>query len=237
MVARSRLLAPPLVALLALVAAACERVPLVAPTGSTIVLTAPTIIVSTTDSIEIVAQVIEAAGTPPHSGTHVTFATTLGRIEPTDAVTDATGRASARFSPNGASGTATITASSGGASTGNNGLKVSVGSGSSIGSVRVSANPTSLSAVGGSTTIVATVVDTNGSLLVQVPVRFTTTAGSLSASVVDTDSAGAAQTVLTTTQEATVTATVAQGGSSGSGMVTVTLNRTAALAVSPPATH
>src|SRR5690348_5244618 len=125
MVARGRLLAPALIALLAVVSAACEKVPLVAPTGSTIILTAPTTIVSTTDSIEIVAQVIEAAGTPPHSGTHVTFATTLGRIEPSDAVTDTTGRASARFSPNGATGTATITATSGGASTGNNGLKVS----------------------------------------------------------------------------------------------------------------
>ena len=48
---------------------ACEKVPLLAPSGSTIILTAATNVLAVNGTADIVAQVLEAAGTPPHSGT------------------------------------------------------------------------------------------------------------------------------------------------------------------------
>lgn len=49
---------------------ACEKVPLLAPSGSTITLTAATNALSANGTVTLIAQVLEAAGTPPHSGTH-----------------------------------------------------------------------------------------------------------------------------------------------------------------------
>jgi len=63
-------------------AASCEKVPLVAPTGSTITLNAGTHVLSANGSTTISATPVEAAGTAPHSGTHITFLTTLGTITP-----------------------------------------------------------------------------------------------------------------------------------------------------------
>ena len=256
----SRRLFLPVLSLLVL-AVSCEKVPLLAPTGSTITLTTATNIITTSGTAEILAQVLEASGTPPHSGTRISFTTTLGRVEPAEAETDASGRAIVRFSATGASGTATITAISGGASTGTNGaLKLSVGT-AAVGAVRVGANPATVSALGGSTTITANVFDVNGNALPQVPVFFSTTTGSLSAAVVTTNASGVAETVLTTGQQATVTASVgAQGaattnsGSTGgttpttggttttstsgqaSGTVTVTVSAAPTLVITPPTT-
>ncbi|PYR34070.1 MAG: hypothetical protein DMF90_18520, partial [Acidobacteria bacterium] len=96
----------------------CEKVPLLAPTGSSITLTTSTNVVSANGSAVVLAQVLEAAGTPPHSGTHVVFTTTLGRVEPSDTTTDTSGRATVTFFASSNNGTATISASSGGANTG-----------------------------------------------------------------------------------------------------------------------
>src|SRR4051812_9433895 len=98
-------------------AAACEKVPLTAPTGSTITLTTATSALPVNGTATIVAQVLESAGTPPHSGTAVVFTTSLGTIEPADARTDATGRTIVTFHAGNASGIATIAAASGGATT------------------------------------------------------------------------------------------------------------------------
>ncbi len=82
-------LGAPLAALVAfaLSVAACDKVPLTAPTESTISLFATASSISATGSTDIVATVIESAGTPVQNGTVVTFTTTLGRIEPLDART------------------------------------------------------------------------------------------------------------------------------------------------------
>jgi hypothetical protein len=193
----------------------CEKVPLLAPTGSTITLTATATALSANGTTPITAQVIEAAGTPPHSGTHITFVTTLGRLQPAEAETDVNGQVSSIFMAGGSNGTATITALSGGASTGTTGsLKILVGT-AAVGSVAVTANPNPVPALGGSTTVTARVLDVNGNPLVASPVSFTTTAGTLSTNVVPTDSNGGAAAVLTTSTQATVTASVgAQGTSS-----------------------
>lgn len=202
----------------ALAAWACEKVPLLAPSGSTITLTAATNALSANGTVTLIAQVLEAAGTPPHSGTHVTFTTTLGRVEPSEVKTDVGGRATATFMANGSNGTATITAVSGGATTGSAGaLKISVGT-AAVARVVLSANPQAVSSQGGQATITATVLDINGNALVGSSVLFTTTAGALSTGVATTNDSGVAVTVLSTSQQATVTATVgAQSSSTGTG--------------------
>jgi adhesin/invasin len=196
---------------------ACQKVPLLAPSGSTIVLTASNNAVAATGTVDLIAQVLEPSGTPPHQGTHVTFTTTLGVVEPSDATTDVNGQARVKFRANGSNGTATITASSGGATTGANGaVKIAVGT-AATGRITLTANPTTISANGGSSTVTANVVDLNGNALVGVPVSFATSAGVLSGSLINTDGTGNAQTVLTTSVEAIVTATVGVGTSSGGG--------------------
>ncbi|MGE3509664.1 MAG: PKD domain-containing protein [Vicinamibacterales bacterium] len=250
---------------LGLVASACEKAPLLAPSGSSITLTTATNTLSANGSATIVAQVLEAAGTPPHSGTRVTFMTTLGTIDPAEASTDANGRATVTFRSNGANGVAEISAASGGATTsgsssgGTGGdaatsrnLTIWIGT-AATGRVVISANPAILPTVGGTTSVVANVLDRNGNALVSAPVTFTTTAGTLSASVVNTDASGNASVLLTTTQAATVTATVgvasSQGGSTSGGTsggttntgnsnltasVTVPLTSAPVLAITPP---
>lgn len=202
----------------------CEKVPLLAPTGSTITLTASTTALSANGTTSIIAQVLEASGTPPHSGTHITFTTTLGRIEPSEIATDINGRAIVTFLAGSANGTATIVAISGGATTGTDGaIKIAVGA-AAVARVSVSANPTAVSSAGGTTTITASVLDVNSNALIGAPVTFTTTAGSLSSALVATDTSGVAATTLTTSAAATVTATVGVGGTTAGNSSTVTVN-------------
>lgn len=229
-------------------AASCEKVPLLAPTGSTIALSAPVTVLPANGSTTIVAQVLEAAGTAPHSGTHVTFTTNLGRITPADAETDTAGRAFANFSPNGNNGTATIGAISGAATTGTDGvLKIVVGT-AAVGSVSVGASPTTVAATGGASTVSAFVFDINGNALAGAPVVFTSTAGTLSLPVVATDGVGVASTILTTSQQATVTARVGAQGTTtpstptapaagtASGSITINVSAAPTILITPPTT-
>jgi hypothetical protein len=195
-------------------AAGCSKVPLLAPTGSSIVLTVAATALPLNGTTQIIAQVVQAGGTAPQDGTLVTFTTSLGSIQPPDAQTKG-GRVTATFNAGTTNGTATITASSGGASaSGTTGAKVAIGT-AAVGSVRVSANPTLLPALGGSSTITAVVIDINGNPLSSAPVSFATTAGTLDQTVGTTDQSGAANAILRTSNTATVTAAVgAQAGSS-----------------------
>src|SRR5512140_2067585 len=93
------------VAGVALLTAACEKVPLLAPSGSTITLTALATVLPTNGSTQIIAQVIEAGGSPPHSGTSITFTTSLGSVEPDTAQTDINGRVTVKFLAGTGSGT------------------------------------------------------------------------------------------------------------------------------------
>jgi adhesin/invasin len=227
---------------------ACQRVPLLAPSGSTITLTSAATALPLNGSAEIIAQVIEASGTPPNRGTLITFTTTLGAVQPFEAETDVNGRVVVKFAAGNSSGTATITASSGGANVGTAGaIKIAIGT-AAVGRVSVNANPASVPAIGGSTTITAAVFDVNGNPLSSAPVTFSTTAGSLSASTVGTDANGIANTTLTTSQQATVTASVgaqappATGGGTtttpaasgqASGTVIVTVSAAPTLVITP----
>src|SRR5689334_7338911 len=138
---------------------ACQKVPLLAPTGSTITLTSTATALPINGSTDIIAQVIRASGSPPHEGTHITFTTTLGTIQPSEIDTDVNGRAVVKYVASGGSGTATITALSGGVSVAAaNVVKIAVGA-AAVGAISVGASPQTLPSTGGTTTITALVTD------------------------------------------------------------------------------
>ncbi len=234
----------------ALLVATCEKVSLVAPSGSTIKITAQATALPANGTTDVIGQVLEAAGTPPHSGTVILFTTTLGSIEPSEARTDQNGRVIVKYRAGLNNGTATITATSGAATTGTDGaVKIAIGT-AAVGRVSVSANPNPVLAIGGTTTITANVADVNGSVLPSAPVIFTTTAGNLANSVAITEADGSARTSLVTSVQATVTATVGVQGTSGatggtgstntsgtaSGTVTVNVSAAPGLVITPPTT-
>jgi hypothetical protein len=161
-----------------------------------------------------------------HNGTVVTFTTTIGRVEPAEARTN-NGQVRVTFFANGQSGTATITAFSGGASGKLENLKVG-----SAGAdhVLLTASPQALPCSGGPSTISARVEDVSGVGLAAVPVTFTTTKGTVNPGTVTTDSSGTAATTLTTSQEATVTANAA----GKTATATVTLSPRTGISITPP---
>ena len=95
---------------LAIAASACEKVPLLAPSGSIITLQTTATALPVNGSTDIIAQLVEPSGTPPQRGTLVSFTTTLGSIEPSRAETDVSGRVVVKFLAGSGSGTATISA-------------------------------------------------------------------------------------------------------------------------------
>ena len=244
-----------LVSLLALpfaLISACDKVPLLAPTGSVITLLAGTTTVSLNSEITIIATVIEngtapagtgtgtgtgtttttrtGAGTPVQNGTLISFTTTLGRIEPSEARTH-NGQVSVRFISGSASGTATITAYSGGASAQLTNLKVGT---AAAGRVLVTTTPQTLGSSGGSVQVTASVTDEGGNPLSGIPVSFATDRGSLSPSTATTDASGnATVTLTTTTGPAKVTATA--GAQKGEATVTVSARGLSGFTASPAA--
>lgn len=211
---RGRLMAlAGLVALL--VSAACDKVPLTAPTGSTVTLFSNTTIVPVNGAAEITATVIESGGTLVQNGTLVSFTTTIGQIDPTEARTR-DGKVTVRLVAGTRSGRAVVRAFSGGATSGD--LTVDIG-GAAAGGINLSANPSVVPSTGGTSTILAVVFDVDGNRLPGVQVSFTATAGSLSSTVVVSNSLGEATTTITTNRDTDVTASAggAGGGSGGSG--------------------
>lgn len=247
------------VALLALLTAAaslslvsaCDRVPLLAPSGTVITLFPAANTVPVNGTVEIVATVIEngttttppanggnggtttptstpGAGTPVQNGTLVSFTTTIGRIEPSEARTQ-NGQVRVKFIATGQSGTATVTAFSGGASGKIENLLVGTAAAERV---LISASPQTLGPAGGSAQIAARVENVAGAGVVGVPVTFSTNAGTLSASSAVTDDEGVARTTLNTTRESTVTANVA----GKTAEVTVGLNPRTGVTISGPTT-
>jgi len=241
-----------LVAAVALVSA-CDRVPLLAPAGTVITIFPANTTVPLNGEIEIVATVIEngtvstttpgngtggtgstttttkAAGTPVQNGTLVSFTATIGRIEPREARTH-NGEVRVRFIADGGSGTAKITAYSGGAvGTIENLLVGSAAADHLI----VSVTPQTIPSSGGTATVQARVENTAGAGLVGVPVTFSTTAGSLSPTTTTTDANGIATTSISTSREATVTASA--GTKTGTTTVRVNTSLGLTLASSPEA--
>jgi hypothetical protein len=96
----------------ALSAAACERVPLVAPTQSTIVVYATTPVIALNGSTQVTASLVDSTGTPVSDGTVVTFTTTLGSVSPVEVRTRG-GKAVTLLQAGNQAGAASVTAMSG----------------------------------------------------------------------------------------------------------------------------
>jgi hypothetical protein len=197
-----------LMAATAVLAGACDKAQLLAPTRSTITISAPIRVLASGGTIEVTAYVIEEAGTPVQNGTTVRFTTTLGTIEPENAQTH-NGLARAVFSAGASSGIAEIRAISGAASGGTDSLnmvRISVGA-AAVNTITLRANPGSVGPSGGAVELIASAVSENGQGVEGVTVTFNADQGTLSASTASTNAAGEARTTLTTGQETNVTVT------------------------------
>lgn len=203
-------------------AAGCDRAQLLAPTSSTITVSAATRVLPTGGSTEVTAFVLEQSGTPVQNGTIVRFTTTLGRVDPQEAQTR-NGLAIATFFAGTSSGVAQVRAISGGAggstSTGTgttatttttNVVEITIGA-AAASRITLTATPSSVSSSGGTSQITASVADTSGNALPGVLVVFSTDAGSLSTSSATTDSSGRAIVLLATNRASKVTARVGAG--------------------------
>jgi adhesin/invasin len=186
--------------------ASCDKVPLTAPTDSTVLLVVSTTVVPVNGTADVIASVIEKAGTAVQNGTIVTFTSSFGTVEPRDARTDASGKAYAKFIGSSQSGVAKIGAFSGAAKATE--VEIKVG-GAAAENIAVRAEPATVSALGGTVQIVAVVTDASGNPLPGAPVVFSADNGSLQNNTVTTDQAGQAQTALTTNRETVVRGTVA----------------------------
>ncbi len=217
----------------ALVASACDKAQLLAPTNSTLSVSADAVVLPSSGSTQVHATVLEQAGTPVNNGTTVRFSTNLGRVEPAEAQT-VNGVARTTFFADGMSGVAEIRAVSGSASGGEdatNRVSITVGSAAvGEGEVTVRANPSVVPVAGGTVEVVATATGPNNSVLRGVVVSFTTNRGTLSAGSAVTDNFGEARVQLTTNRETIVTASV--GAKSGTVTVGILPPATVTLAVS-----
>lgn len=227
-------------------AISCGKSPLLAPTGTVINLTVTSDAAALNSSVDIIAVLIEngqqsggtgtgtaatsssttGAGTPVQNGTVVSFTTSLGTIEPAEAKTE-NGKVSVKLKTNGESGTATITAYSGGAKST---AQIKVGA-TNAKTISVTATPQNLPATGGTSTVTAKVDDSSGNGIVGIPVLFSTTKGTLSSASVLTGAGGTASTTLTTTAAADVTATA---GSLAGVKVSVGVSTRASLSLTGP---
>jgi hypothetical protein len=208
------------------VMASCDDVPLTAPTESkiTIYVSASTLAIG--GETDVTATVVEAAGTAAHDGTVVTFTTNLGTLDPPEAKTKG-GKATTKFRAGTISGTAQLGAFSGPAVSEK--VEVKIG-GASATKISVNASPATLPSAGGTATILAIVTDDSGNRQSQVPVSFSTTAGTLSATSANTDSSGEARVQLTTTRPADVTARAG----SAEGKASITINSPLGITITPP---
>jgi len=215
----------------AIAAVACDTVPLTAPSGSALTISAGSTFVQLGGTTEVTAYVVEASGNAVQNGTTVHFSTNLGRVDPVDAQTrngyavttfiagDVSGLADVMATSGGTSSTTTPPPSSGDGSGGgtgtttpsatnsSNAVRITVG-GAATDNVVLNASSTSVPASGGTVTLIASVLDAAGNRLINTPVTFSTDAGTLSATVATTDARGEAQVQLTTNRDATVTARV-----------------------------
>jgi hypothetical protein len=250
-------IAPAAAVLLGLISllSACDKMPLLAPSGTVITIFPTSTTVPLNGEVEIIATVIEngttataptpptnggnttppptttgtsntGAGTPVQNGTLVSFTTTIGRIEPREARTQ-NGEVRVKFLSGGQSGTAIITAYSGGASGKLENLKVGT---AAVERVLVTASPQTLGPSGGTAEVQARVEDVTGAGLAGVPVNFVADAGQLNPSTATTDQTGVARTTLNTSRQTKVTVNV--GGKTAD--VTVGLNPRTGIGITPP---
>jgi hypothetical protein len=202
---------------------ACDKVPLGAPSGSAITITASARILATGETTEISAFVSESSGTPVQNGTSVRFTTTLGTVDPVEALTR-NGVATTTLHAGNVSGVAQVRATSGGGTggtgtTATNLVEVQVGA-AAVDTITVTANPSVVSANGGTVDVVANVFATGGRPLSGIAVAFSANRGTLSSTTATTDASGQARVTLTTNADTTINASA--GGKTSTTAATVT---------------
>jgi PKD repeat protein len=201
-----------LLLLVVLVVANCDQVDFTAPAGSTLTITIQPPSVATFGNANITVVGTRGNGAPLPDETVIHFTTNLGTISPNPAETD-NGIATAQFRSGSRSGTATITATSGGNEEAT--VEVVIGEARPANVILI-ANPSTLPFGGGTVTLKAHVTDADGNPLAGIAVFFETTTGELRSggSTVRTNDAGIATDTLETTIDASVTATTGNGISS-----------------------
>ncbi len=202
---------------------ACDGIVRVAPPGASMTLFTSATLLPVNGEVEITALLQRGeqgvsqnpnqptpapvpSGIVVNDGTVVQFSTTLGRVEPAEAKT-ANGQARVRLIGDGRSGTAIVTAISGSLV---QTIEIEVGA-AGANRVVLTANPGSLPAGGGTSTISARVEDGSGNGLAGVPVNFSSNNGTLSSISVVTNSLGVATTTLETATTTTVTGSIGSG--------------------------
>lgn len=208
-------------------AAACDKVPLLAPSESLLTLSINTTTLPVNGTAEVVATVTEASGTPVQNGTTVNFTSSVGVVEPREARTEG-GVARVTFRAGAQSGTARIGAFSG--ATRATEVEILVG-GAAASVVTVRAEPSSVPPTGGTVQVVAVVTDVAGNRLPGAPVVFASDTGTLGSNSGATDQNGEARTTLTTNRQTVVRANVA--GKEGQATVSVVDLPSASVSVSP----
>jgi PKD repeat protein len=219
-------------------ASACDKAPLLAPTNSTITVTASNRVLPLGGTTEITAVVVESAGTPVQNGTVVRFVTNLGRTEPVEATTH-NGVATTTFVAGDVSGVAEVRALSGNAGAGGsttttppatggtttptttsgNAVQITIGA-AAVDTVTVRTNPATVSANGGTVDVIAQVLATGGRAVSGVMVTFSADRGTLSSTTGVTDANGEARVQLTTNADTNITASA--GGKTSAAAAKVT---------------
>ena len=224
----ARLAGAALLALAQLAVIACDKMPLTAPSGSSVTLTSTAVVLPIGGATEVSAFVAESGGTPVQNGTVVRFATNLGRVDPVETQT-INGRAVTTFLAGDISGVAQVRATSGGivatpigsgggtGTTGSGSLDISIGA-AAVETVVLRANTLSVPFTGGTVELTATVTGLGGRILPGVPVTFLTTEGQLSVTSGITDANGEVRTSLTTNRPANVSA---KAGTKDSNIVAI----------------
>ncbi len=172
----------------------CDRPTPVAPEGSTLTVTANPARIEIAGSSAITVLARKLDGTPVNEGTEITLSTNLGTIE--DLVrTNAGGIAKATLTGDGRIGTATVQAFSGAA--GEAMIDVQIGALAAF--MELTAQPSVIPREGGTSTITATAIDSEGSPITGANITFSSEIGQLESGgqVVQADSNGQASDVVT----------------------------------------
>jgi PKD domain len=206
--------------LAALLAGACDKASPVAPTGTTLSVSAtPSQIAASGESATIRVTAIRPNGTPAYQGTQIRLDTTLGTVEPV-VETDRDGVATGSLEGDGRIGTATVTARTGASDM----ATVDVGIGKFAASITLQASPGQVSGLGGNVSLLAVVRNDQGQPQAGALVNFQTQVGTLDSrgSLVSTDTSGEATDTLRVTADdvasfnaPSFTVTAIVGGSGG----------------------
>ena len=220
-------------ALAQLAVVACDKMPLGAPTGSTVTVRSAETVLPTGGSTEVTAFVSEEAGTPVQNGTTVRFSTNLGRLEPSETQTR-NGYAVTKFLAGDIAGEAVVRAASGSTNIGGNddapnAAKIKVGS-AAVETLTVRAVPQFVPFDGGTVQVIATVLGPANRALPGIPVNFGAAEGMLSESLVPSDGNGEARTLLTLRPVQGVSSVVVTAAA-GTKTATVTVTRRPAPAI------